>query len=141
MFARCTTKNAKLFGYTTATNQTENDADSAELFKTAARDHAKKLVVFGGLHGYDPSGAPTGQSVTEKGVCSFSMGDRKSKGVGTGVNFIYENIAKFTTAGSDVTAEKQQEIATKVKRYLDSGNYYVLVSWCFSRVWLMSSGL
>lgn len=58
----------------------------------------------------------------------------------TGINFVYWNIAKFTTNGSDVSADKQKEIAAKIKDYLDGG-YYVLLSWCWSRTWAEKMGL
>lgn len=106
----------------------------------AAKDKASKLVVFGGVHGYDGSGEPTGQDSKEKKACSFSMGDRQNKSVGSGVNFTYVNVAKYTTNGSDVTAEKQKEIVKSISEYL-KGGYYVLVAWCYSSVWLQASGL
>ena len=51
-----------------------------------------------------------------------------SKRPGEGINFIYENIAKFTTNGSDVNADKQRKIQESIRAYLDSGYYYVLLS-------------
>lgn len=140
MYAQATKKNKKLFGYKVATNQGENDPDIKALFTMAAKDKASKLVVFGGLHGYAVTGAPTGQTPDEKKICSFSMGDQKNKSAGTGINFIYENIAKYTTKGSDVTKEKQEEIKEKIQSYL-KGGYYVLLSWCYSHVWVESKGL
>lgn len=141
MAATSTTKHPKLYGYTASTDQTENDADAKRIYGIATKDKASKLVIFGGLHGYEHTGIPTAQSPSEKGVCSFSMGDRISKSPGTGLNFTYENVAKLTSPGMDVSEENQREIVEKIKRYLDSGNYYVLLSWCYSRVWAVSLGL
>lgn len=141
MPATFTPKHSKLYGYTASTDQTENDADASRIYSIATKDKASKLVIFGGLHGYENTGIPTAQSATEKGVCSFSMGDRISKSPGKGLNFTYENVAKLTSPGMDVSEKNQREIAEKIKRYLDSGNYYVLLSWCYSRAWAISSGL
>jgi hypothetical protein len=140
LHASATKKHAHLYGYTLATDQAENDPDIHELFTAAAKDKAKKLLVVGGLHGYAKTGNPTGQDKKEKAVCSFSAGDQANKGAFKGINFTYMNIAKYTTDGSDVSAEKQKEIAAKVKEYLDGG-YYVLLSWCFSHVWAEKEGL
>ncbi len=135
MYCTETKVNSKLYAYKKSTDQAENNSDMKELYSIAAKDKGAKLVVFGGLHGYDPSGEPTGQTLSEKkDICNFSMEDRDAKSVGKGINFIYCNIAKYTTDGSDVTKEKQKEIATLIKGYLNGG-YYVLLSWCFSYTW------
>lgn len=141
MYSKHTSRFPHLYGYTQATDQDENDSDVADLYQAAAKDGAKRLVVFGGLHGYDPSGEPTGQTNAEKSVCSFSMDDRMAKGVGKGVNFIYENVAKLTTNGSDVSEDNQKKLIQKIRSYLESDSYYVLVSWCYSRNWLVANGL
>jgi hypothetical protein len=140
LHASSTAKHPHLYAYAASTDQDENDPDIAELYKAAAKDKAKKLVVVGGLHGYDPTGEPVGQTNKQKKACSFSLGDAKNKGPGTGMNFIYMNIAKYTTNGSDVTTAKQQEIAKTIESYLKNDNY-VLLSWCFSRVWAINMGL
>jgi hypothetical protein len=139
-------KHPKVYGYSVSTDQNENDADIKELFAKAAKDKASKLVVFGGLHGYDPSGEPVSQTKAEKAVCSFAMGDQHNKGVGSALNFTYVNVAKYAGAPAvkgghgDVSAEKQKEILTKISEY-SKGGYYVLVAWCFSKVWLETNGL
>lgn len=147
MHSSSTEKHPHLFGYTDITDQYENDADISDLYSTASKDKASKLVVIGGLHGYRDTGEPTGQNPSETGldlgdkkICSFAWDDQMNKSVGTGINFIYKNIAKYTTRGSDVTDEKQLEVGKLIKGYLDGG-YYVLLSWCFSRVWAESMGL
>ncbi len=134
MNSKETTPGSKLYGYDRETYQDENNEDIKNLYSITAKDKASKLLVIGGLHGYENTGEPTGQEASEKKVCSFSMGDQDNKSVGTGINFVYKNIAKYTTDGSDVTKEKQKEIATLIERYLNGG-YYVLLSWCYSRVW------
>lgn len=139
LHASATKKNPHLYGYTTYTSQDENDPDIKDLFSQAAKDKASKLVVLGGLHGYENTGEPTGQSRSEKKACSFSLGDQANKRF-SGINFTYANLAKYTTAGSDVTPDKQKEIAKTIKGYLDGG-WYVLLSWCWSRTWAESMGL
>lgn len=132
----CVESKSKVYGYNHATNQNENDNDIKELYSMVTKDSksVRKLVVVGGLHGYNPTGEPTGQSNQEKNVCSFSMGDQKNKSAGQGIDFIYKNIARYTTDGSDVTDEKQDEIAKLIKDYADAG-YYVLLAWCYSDTW------
>jgi hypothetical protein len=51
MFAQRTTKNARFFGYTGGSLTSQIEADAVELYRMAARDKCKKLVIFGGLHG------------------------------------------------------------------------------------------
>ena len=74
MYATSTRNQPKLFCYNVGTTQHENDNDVGELFTKAAKDRQSRLVVFGGLHGYQHTGEPTGQSNAEKGVCSFFVG-------------------------------------------------------------------
>jgi hypothetical protein len=140
LHATATKKHAHLYGYTQSTDQNENDPDIHELFTAAAKDKQKKLLVVGGLHGQVDTGIPTGQSASEKAVCSFKQGDTANKGAFSSINFTYMNLAKYTTDGSAVTAAKQHEIATAIKGYLDGG-YYVLLSWCFSHTWAVAEGL
>src|SRR4051794_37182233 len=119
LHASATKKNPHLYGYTNVTNLSEVDPDIKELFTQAAKDKASKLVVLGGLHGIKNTGVPKGQAPQEN--CSFSLEDQANKKGGTGINFTYVNLAKYTTAGSVVTSDKQKDIAKTIKGYLDGG--------------------
>jgi hypothetical protein len=140
MFCSATPKHPKLYGYVKCVHQAENDADIKAIFQLAAKDKGSKLVVFGGLHGYHPTGAPTGQAPAEKKACSFALGDLDNKRHQATMNFIYDNIAKYTTKGSDVTEPKQRDIAKLAADYLKTG-HYVLFAWCHSKTWAEHMGL
>jgi len=126
--------NRHLYCYTAPTNTPFLQNDVPALFHIAAKDKAQKLVVFGGIHGYVTTGIPTGQTLAEKGVSNFSLDDRDLKNVGTGINFTYNNVAKLTTNGSDVSAANLAEVQKTINGYLDGG-WYVLLGWCYSDAW------
>lgn len=156
MFAKACLKSSGVFGYDDETDQTENNADVKDLYRQATTSKPpKKLFVLGGLHGLDPSGVPSGQEPNEKTtidpgeatvtlggvkVTTFALNDIAMKKE-TGINFVYKNIGIYATKGSDVTPQKQKEILDLIKQYRDSGNYIVLMSWCFSRTWGNSNNL
>ena len=138
----------------------ENTADVRDLFRLAARLRpTRKLVVMGGLHGYDPTGIPTAQRPAEKVVapgavlhqtqnvvnvagrqiCTFATSDLNMKSTGTGVDFIYKNIAKYAPANFDVPVHKQAEVIKLIKGY--AVHHVILLSWCFSQVWAVANGL
>lgn len=156
MIANVCTKHMYLYGYDNETDQDENKADVKELYKLATRSRPpKKLILFGGLHGLDPSGVPSGQEPHEKvnivpgdevvtvggsKVTSFALDDVAMKR-NSGINFVYFNLGKYTTKGSDMTDEKQTEVIKQIKIYHASNNYYILMAWCFSRTWALANGL
>jgi len=134
-----TSKNSILYAYLDETDQNENDADIKDLYSLATKSRpTKKLVVFGGIHGYNHTGIPVGQENTE--ASKFSTGDQLNKRF-TGINFVYENLAKYSTNGSDVSEENLARIIEQVRNYVNSGDYYVLLAWCFSHVWIENNGL
>jgi hypothetical protein len=145
-----------LYAYNNETDQDENKLDATELFRLATKSRpTKKLLIMGGLHGLDPSGVPSGQEPDERDdvragemsvsvggskVTTFALNDIDMKRF-TGINFTYKNLGKYTTKGSDMTAEKQAEIVKLLKQYHASGDYYILLAWCFSRTWALANGL
>ncbi len=138
MIAKCTKRNKTLFGYDAPTRISEVDPDIKELYKMAS---PKKLWVLGGLHGHENTGRPTGQYNSEESSgSSFSFEDRMVKGVGSGINFTYKNPGKYTTDGSDVSRDKLDEIVGLVTDLIGNG-HYVLLPFCWSRVWIQSEGL
>ncbi len=75
-------------------------------------------------------------------ISSFATKDTAIKGMhGEGINFIYKNIAKYSTDGSALTDEKQAEIFKIIKDYCNSNTYIVLLAWCFSGAWATTIGL
>lgn len=149
-------KDPNVFGYDVETDQDENKSDVKELYHRATSSKpTRKLVVFGGLHGLDPTGVPSGQEPDEKQdiraddavvtvnnvrVTTFALDDIAMKKA-TALNFIYKNLGQYTTAGSDMSPQKQAEIVTLIKGYSNSGNYLILLAWCFSSVWARNNGL
>lgn len=136
-----------IFGYKTESTDKMYVEDVTELYSIASKSRpTKKLIVFGGLHGYGPgtapySGEPVGQDNPEKTNWSIKNEEYAKKGVGTGINFTYKNVAIYTTDGSEVIEEKQNELIKLAKDYADSGDWIVLIAWCFSVKWLNRKGL
>jgi hypothetical protein len=137
----------EIFGYTVASDDDMYINDLKELYSRATKNRpTKKLVVFGGLHGYGPggksySGEPVGQDKSEKSDWSIKNDEYAKKGVGSSINFTYKNVAKYTTNGSDVSPEKQAELIQLAKDYADSGDWIVMFAWCYSAEWLNREGL
>ncbi len=149
-----------VYGYNTPSEMAMVEEDITHLHGIASKAK-KKLYVFGGVHGYDPSGVPTGQTAVEKldegaaldaseadvvvlrgkKVSSFALQDLAVKRLNRSVNFTYQSIGKWTTNGSDVKPEKLVELVQTIKRLNESGDWYVLLTWCFSRTWAMASGI
>jgi|GEM_PF-4481499 len=131
-----------IFGYNVASDDDMYINDVKELYRMASKSRpTKKLVIFGGLHGYENSGEPVGQDNAEKADWSIKGEEYTKKGVGTGINFTYKNVAKYTTNGSDVTPVKQAALIKLAKDYAESGDWIVLVAWCYSVNWLNKHGL
>jgi hypothetical protein len=156
MIAQVCPKHMFLYGYNNITDQNENKADATDLYKLATKSRpTRKLLLMGGLHGLDPTGVPSGQEPAEKTalyagsldvavggskVTTFALNDIEMKRF-TGINFTYKNLGKYTTRGSDMTAEKQAEVIELLKQYHTSNSYYILLCWCFSRTWALANGL
>lgn len=136
-----------IFGYDVESTDAMYVSDVNELYKIATKSRpTKKLVIFGGLHGYGPAtaeyaGEPVGQDNAEKTQWSIKDEEYAKKGIGSSINFTYKNVAKYTTDGSEVSKEKQDEIIQLAKNYADSGDWIVLIAWCFSVKWLNRNGL
>jgi len=157
MIAQFCPKHMYLYGYDVSTGISKVKPDTEELYKLATKSRpTRKLVLIGGLHGLAPSGVPSGQEPDEKTprypsdtvvqvgstqVTSFALDDVAMKRSLPSVNFVYKNISKYTTKGSDMTAEKQAEVVELIKQYHASNTYYILLTWCFSRTWALANGL
>lgn len=149
-----------VYGYNTPSEMSMVEDDITHLHGIASKAK-KKLYVIGGVHGYDPSGVPTGQTAVEKldegaaldegeadvvvlggrKVSSFALQDQAVKRLNRSINFTYKSIGKWTTNGSDVKPDKLVELVQTIKRLDESGDWYVLLTWCFSRTWAMSTGI
>ena len=149
-----------VYGYDTPSEMSMVEEDVTHLHGIASKAR-KKLYLIGGVHGYDPTGIPVGQRTVEKldegaaldvgeadvvqlggkKISSFALQDQAVKRLNRSINFTYLSIGKWTTNGSDVKPEKLVELVETIKRLNSSGDWYVLLTWCFSRTWAMASGI
>jgi hypothetical protein len=157
MIATVCPKHMYLYGYGAEASMPIAEPDVKALYKLATQSRpTKKLILFGGTHGLDPTGVPSGQDPDEKvplypedtvvkvggtRVTSFALDQASMKRSLSSINFVYTNLSKFTTPGHDMTAEKQEEVVKLIKQYHASGTYYILMCWCFSHVWAQANGL
>ena len=152
-----------LYAYDLDTDIAENKADLQVLYSLATKSRpSKKVALFGGVHGANPSGVPAGQRAVEKpadasnpsywqgsavvavggvSVTSFALDEAAIKSNFKGLNFVYTSLGKYTSPGQQLSAEKQEDVLKLIKGYHDSNNYYVLLCWCYSRTWAVANGL
>lgn len=144
-----------VYGYDAATDKQEVEHDARLLFKQAVPK--RKLILIGGTHGYDPSGIPVRQTQAERtgnavgaadavvvagtAVSSFALEDHDIRSMNRTINFTYKNIAKLCGSNGEIDPTKTNALVQSIRNYDFSGDWLILLTWCFSVNWARSAVL
>lgn len=140
-----------VYGFDAVTDQGEVAESAARIYRAVVPK--KRLMLIGGTHGYDPTGIPVRQTAAERlapshdvnsatvggvTVSSFALEDHAIARLMTEVKFTYKNIAKLCGTDGEINAIKTNQLVMDIRRMDHSGDWAILLTWCFSVIWARS---
>lgn len=145
-----------VYGYDAVTDKGEVEQDAIMLYKRAVPK--RRLYMIGGTHGYEPSGVPVRQTQAEKRnsankyegdtatiggrtITSFALEDHDIRRFNNSMKFTYKNIAKLCGSDGEINAIKTADLIQTIRKMDYSGDWLILLTWCFSVNWARSEVL